>query len=101
MSRLKFTRLARLDLRGIGFYIAQDNIQNAIAFVDRLEARCAKLSESPGTGRKREELGQNVRSATEGDYVIYYRVLGKSSIEILRIVHGKRDQGKIILSEGT
>jgi hypothetical protein len=36
---------------------------------------------------------------TEGDYVIFYRTFD-STIEIVRIIHSKRDQFKIFKSGG-
>ncbi len=94
MSRLKLTRLARQDFQEIGDYIAKDNPIAAYNFVDRLHQRCISLADHPGTGRKRDEIKPNMRSVTEGDYVIFYRALS-DGIEILRVIHSKRDLGKI------
>jgi len=85
---------AQVDLLNIGDYIAQDNVDAAITFVLRLKQRCVDIAQFPGTGRKRNEIKPNLRSATEGDYVILYRRL-PDGIEIVRVVHGKRDIGKI------
>lgn len=90
MSHFRLSPLASQDLRGIGSYIAQDNLPAAISFVERLLKRCRDLAEFPGTGRKRDDVKQGYRSATEGDYVILYRVLNESEIEIVRVIHGKR-----------
>lgn len=41
------------------------------------------------------------RSVTEGDYVILYRLVSESELEIVRVVHCKRDLGKALKeSEG-
>lgn len=94
MSRFRLSPLARQDLRGIGSYI--DNLPAAISFVERLLKRCRDLAEFPGTGRKRDDIKQGYRSATEGDYVILYRVLNESQIEIVRVIHGKRHLRKAL-----
>lgn len=98
MSCLKFTRLAREDFQRIGDYIAKDNPIAAFNFVHRLQERCSSLAEHPGTGHKRDELSPNLRSATEGEYVIFYRTL-PDAIEIMRVIHGKRDLSKISFSD--
>lgn len=97
MSRLKLTRLAREDLQEIGDYIGKDNPVAAVNFVHRIQGRCVSLAENPGIGRKRDEICPNMRSATEGEYVIFYRTLA-DGIEIIRVIHGKRDLGKVSFS---
>lgn len=94
MRLLKFTQLARQDFQDIGDYIARDNQIAAFNFVSRLNERCISLADHPGTGRKRDEIVPSMRSATEGDYVIFYRVID-DGIEIMRVIHSKRDLGKI------
>lgn len=94
MSHLRFTRLAQEDLTEIGDYISKDNPSAALNFINRIKERCTALTNCPGTGRKRDEIIQNLRSATEGDYVIFYHAI-TDGIEILRIIHSKRDINKI------
>lgn len=98
MSRLKFTQLAREDFLNIGDYIAKDNPIAAFDFVHRLQERCISLAVHPGTGRKRGEIEPTMRSATEGEYVIFYRAL-PDGIEVIRVIHSKRDLGKISFSD--
>ena len=87
---------AEADLEYIGKYIAQDNLDAAISFVKQLKRRCNELVPFPGVGRKLDEIGLGFRSVAEGEYVIFYRVTVDDNIEILRIVHGKRDLGKAL-----
>jgi toxin ParE1/3/4 len=93
VSRFRLSPLARQDLRGIGSYIAQDNLPAAISFVERLLKRCRGVAEFPGTGRKRDDIKQGYRIATEGDRVIIYQPK-QDEIVIVRIPHGKQDVGK-------
>jgi len=90
-----FSPLATADLQNIGQYIAKDNFQAALTLVDRLESRCKDAVANPRIGRNRLELQRGLRSLTEGDYVIFYRTLD-STIEIVRIVHGRRDLAKVL-----
>lgn len=98
MKRFKLSETANADLEQIGDYIAQDNQQAAWNFVDRLEVRCQELAERPGTGRKREALSPGLRSATEGDYLIFYEITSYG-IEVIRIIHGKRNIARIFKAD--
>jgi toxin ParE1/3/4 len=98
VSRLKFTQLAREDFLDIGDYIAKDNPIAALDFVHRIQERFILLGDQPGSGRKRDEIEPAMRSATEGEYVIFYRAL-PDGIEVIRIIHSKCDLGKIRFSD--
>ncbi len=95
MKRPRLTPLARQDLKEIGDYIAEDNAQAATAFVRRLKEKCLVLSRNPGIGRRRFDIDQSVRGASEGNYLIVYRQTTKG-VEILRIIHGMRDLTRIV-----
>jgi toxin ParE1/3/4 len=86
--------LALEDLVEIGDYIAKDNIKTAVTFVEHLQNRCYSLGKHPNLGRKREEIRIGMRSITEGNYLILYR-LHATYVEIVRVVHTKRDINKL------
>jgi toxin ParE1/3/4 len=96
VKRLKLTPMAHQDLKDIGDYIAQDNLNAALSFVHRLKERCLALAHNPGIGRKRDDISPSVRSAAEGNYLIVYRQV-TNNIEVLRIIHGMRDISRIVL----
>jgi len=66
----------------------------ATAFSDKSHA----LARFPEMGRSRPEIGHAVRSTLVYPYVIFYRVDGEV-VQILRILHGKRDLQRIIREE--
>ena len=72
------------------FFIARDDPDRALSFVDELEASCSTLTDYPSLGRKRPELGPDLRSKPHGSYVIFYSVSGPV-VRIERILHGSRD----------
>lgn len=98
MSRVRFTLSSRLDLQEIGDFIAKDNEHAAHQLIVRLEERCGSLASNNRIGRQRTDIRPDVRSITEGLYVILYRIV-KDDIQILRIVHGKRDIAKLTLPD--
>lgn len=96
MKRLIIAASARRDLQQIHDYIAKDNADAADRWIDRLVNRFDVLSAQPGIGRKRDEVKPGYRSVAEGDYVIFYLLPAADAVEIVRVVHGKRDLGKAL-----
>jgi toxin ParE1/3/4 len=81
---------ARRDLVQIWRYIANDNEPAADRFIDLITQRLELLGENPYAGRSRDELRPGYRSFPVGQYVVFYR-LSESRVEIMHILHGKRD----------
>jgi toxin ParE1/3/4 len=90
MSRLRFSPRAERDLNEIGDHIKQRNPAAAERWVDLIESKCRSLAEQPGLGRPRRHLRQDLRSFAVGNYIIFYRRIG-DGIEIVRVLHGRRD----------
>jgi toxin ParE1/3/4 len=92
MARVLRTPLARRDLKGIGQYIARESGSRSIAlrFLDRIAARAKTQAEQPKLGERRPDLGAEVRCFPVGNYVVFYRPIGRG-IELLRVLHGARD----------
>jgi toxin ParE1/3/4 len=91
MTRVLYTPRARRDLIGIVETIARDSPRAAEAFRLGLEHHCSLLSTTPRMGRERPEIGTNIRSLVEGNYLIFYRFdLDADQVEILRVWHGRR-----------
>jgi toxin ParE1/3/4 len=92
--RCEIAPLARLDLKEIGDYIARDNPQRAISFVDELVGHCHKLTTQPGIGTLRRDLGEDLRMLPHGRYLIFYRVEAEL-VTIVRVLHSARDIGPL------
>jgi plasmid stabilization system protein ParE len=80
------------DLDEIWEYIAQDNLDAGDRLIESLYENMLKLVETPGLGHTREDLVPDRRLLfwPVGNYLILYRTRA-SSIEIVAVVHGKRD----------
>ena len=88
--RFEVRQAARNDLSDIATYIARDNPERAVSFIEELLARIEMVFERPLSFPARGELGAGVRSAIHGRYLIFFRV-SERLIEILRVLHGARD----------
>ena len=85
-----FSPLAELDLEEIGDYIARDNPERAIFFIQEIRRHCLKITTCPEGARLRPELGEGVRMVPCGRYLIFYTIHA-GRIRIERILHSARN----------
>jgi plasmid stabilization system protein ParE len=91
VSRYILSVDADVDLDDIWDYIAQDSVDAADNWVNRLFEAFEALAKRPGMGHKREDLTQlNVLFWPVGSYLIIYRA-ERSPIEIVAVTQGSRD----------
>ncbi len=90
MSSFLLTLQAKKDLEEIHDFISQDNPTIALSFINSIQEKLQIVASSPEIGRKREELGFELRSFPIRNYIIFYRIKN-SNIEIIRILHAARD----------
>jgi toxin ParE1/3/4 len=97
--KLVFTDEAKFDLDDIGDRIADHNPVRAVAFVDELVARCAKLTGAPYAYPLVPRHGNSeisgIRRVVYGHYLIFYRIT-TDAVEIVRVLHGARDFESIL-----
>ncbi len=85
-----YTPAARQDLVDILEYIAKDKPNAAMAWIEKIEAKCLLLAENPDLGELQPHLGDAIRATTVGRYIVFHRKsLGR--VEILRVIPGDRD----------
>ena len=92
--RIGFSPKAERDLEEIGDYIARDNPARAITFLDELRASCLEIAARPGSYPVRPELGEGIRRAVYGRYLIFYSA-GVGALRIERILHGARNLERV------
>ena len=73
VGRLIRTARAEEDLIEIWTYIAADNPVAAEKLVDRIDAKCEILADSPRLGPARPDIAPNLRYFPVGRYLILYR----------------------------
>jgi toxin ParE1/3/4 len=89
--QLRLTEQAQQDLRGIWRGLAEfGSLENADSDLQVIQKKFKMLVQFPSSGRTREELGLGLRSFPARDYVIFYRI-GEAQVEIVRVIHGRRD----------
>jgi toxin ParE1/3/4 len=81
---------AQDDIDDIWNYIADDNINAADNWLDKLDEQFALLTLQPLMGRARDELAAGIRRFPLGRYVIFYLPL-PNGIDVVRVLHSARD----------
>lgn len=93
------TAEAEADLERIGDYIAKENPQRAISFIQELVDRCERLAETPrGFALIPRYEHTGVRRRPYGNYLIFYR-MNEDRIEILHILNGAQDIENILFPD--
>lgn len=90
MSIVRIRPQAEIDLIDIWQFIADDSMERADGFLDRINNTVENLAKMPNMGRNRVEIARQLRSFPVGNYVIFYRII-EGGIEIVRVLHGSRD----------
>ncbi len=90
MSKPFYTSAAQQDLADILDYIARDKPAAALAWVERIEAKCILIAQHPSIGELQPHLGEGTRASVVGRYVIFHREVNDRA-EILRVIPGDRN----------
>jgi toxin ParE1/3/4 len=102
--RVDKTPAALADLREIGAYIGEDNLRAELRFYDAAEDACDQLAEAPGLGvayMPEHPVLADIRRwqiPRFTNYLIFYRVM-EDAVEIIRVLHGARDNERILGSD--
>ncbi|MDE0854590.1 MAG: type II toxin-antitoxin system RelE/ParE family toxin [Nevskia sp.] len=74
MAVVRFSRRAEADLLVIGNYTLRTwGRDQAIRYLDELEACCLQLAEHPGLGRVCDEIRLGLQRFEQGRHVVFYR----------------------------
>ena len=98
MARISRRPLAAADVLEIWNYIAEDSIEQADRWVDRLDEKLGLIAGQPLMGRSRNELAVDIRSFPFGRYVVFYVPI-EDGIDVVRVLHSARDVDAIFADE--
>ena len=87
MSGFHLSRRAETDLIEIARYTLETwGEDQAVRYIDELEACCHRLSENPALGRACDQVRPGLRRIEHGRHVVFYRRDG-TGILVSRILH--------------
>ena len=88
---MKWTAHAKLQVRHIHDYIAQDSVLYAKRVSEELVKKTTGLDELPRKGRKVPELNDDaVRELALYSYRILYEIKSDNLIEVLAVIHKRQ-----------
>ena len=93
--KLIISETARADLKDIAVYIARDNPERALTFVEELVERMTVVGERPMIFQAQPEYGDDIRSAPHRGYRILFSA-NEECVTILHVTHGSRDLENLI-----
>jgi toxin ParE1/3/4 len=100
--KVKIYPAAEQDLRDIIAYLNTLSSQAAFGYYDRLTEEIASLSRMPERYPRLRDMAlaaRGYRCLTVGSYLVFYVVRG-DTVQIRRILYGRRDYGSIIDRNG-
>jgi toxin ParE1/3/4 len=89
-GRVQKSSRAESDLIEIADFIASENINAALRWVDEIDQLFRLLAENPFLGELVENLSPEVRRQTFGKYLVFYKPTDEG-IVIVRVLHGSRE----------
>jgi toxin ParE1/3/4 len=96
MTEIVVSRRAQEDLQRIWLYIALDNEAAADRLLLALDDKIGRLRTFPEIGSLREDIRPGARVLVHGAYlVLYERLAGTDTVEIVAVVEGMRDLGAL------
>jgi plasmid stabilization system protein ParE len=99
--KVKWSELAELRAAEAMDYIARERPQSAVAWLDELLARVARLDRFPNRGRVVPEIGRpEYRELIISPYRVVYRV-DPARVVILTVRHGRQDWDNAEVLDGS
>jgi toxin ParE1/3/4 len=87
VAAFRFSRRAEADLLSIGAYTVRTwGEDQAIRYIDDLEACCQMLADNPALGRVCDDIRPGLRRMERGRHVVFYRE-DAGGILVSRILH--------------
>lgn len=92
MAEYKLTNKAVEDLSKIWNYTFEVwSEKQADKYYDELISNCQEIYENPDLGTNYEGISKHLLGLKANRYIIFYRTLSESYIEITRILHERMD----------
>ena len=92
MAKVTIRQQAIDDLNNIWLYTFEEwSERQADKYYATLEFTCMQIGENPQLGREYEGINSNLLGLRTGKHIIFYQIISKDEIEIIRILHERMD----------
>ena len=99
MTEPIITEQAQADLDEMWDQISERDLRATDRLLDRFYTAARTHAQFPESGRSQDDLAPGLRSFVVKPYVVFYRP-AQATIEVLRVLHGRRDLDRIMRGEG-
>lgn len=80
------------DLNDIWFYTFEEwSEKQAGKYYFTLEFACTQIGRNPDLGKEFDEISNNLLGLRTGKHIIFYQVISKGRIEVVRMLHERMD----------
>lgn len=92
MAKYYFSNKAVEDLTDIWEYTFENwSEKQADKYYDLILNACVDLAKNPKLGKKYEIVSNGILGFKTGEHILFYSILSKYEIEIVRILHASMD----------
>ncbi len=92
MAKVILRQKAIDDLNDIWAYTFEKwSEKQADKYYATLKFACTQIGKNPELGKEYEGINSNLRGMRTGKHIIFYQVINKKEIEIIRILHERMD----------
>lgn len=92
MANVIFRQKSIDDLNKIWNYTSEKWSElQADKYYASLELACAQIGKNPALGKKYDRIKDNLMGLRIGRHIIFYQIVDKDIIEIIRILHERMD----------
>ncbi|MFN3942268.1 MAG: type II toxin-antitoxin system RelE/ParE family toxin [Flavobacterium sp.] len=80
------------DLNDIWIYTIDEwSEKQADKYYSLIEFACSQIGKNPELGNEYEGISKNLLSLKIGKHIIFYQIISKDRIEVVRILHERMD----------
>lgn len=92
MAKVILRQEAIDDLNDIWVYTTDEwSEKQADKYYTAIEFSCTQIGKNPELGREYDGISKNLLGLRTGKHIIFYQVISKDRIEVVRILHERMD----------
>lgn len=92
MAKVVLRQEAIDDINDIWVYTTNEwSEQQADKYYSAIEFACTQIGKNPELGKEYSEISKNLLGLRAGKHIIFYQVISKNRIEVVRILHERMD----------
>jgi len=92
MSKYKISKKAKIDLQNIWNYTLENwSVTQANNYLNLIIEELKRLAKDNSQGRNYSNIREGYLGSNIKSHIIFYKIVSKNEIEIIRILHQKMD----------